>query len=265
MRLSQDIPDQDQKKKFRQKYNQRRFRMASDFDPNAVKFTIKSTLEAADRRGTMIVRRDGREYNSGMELQPSSMILVALMPKARDMEIARLFGWYRIPMKSAPKILRVDYIAFYQTADFGADRAGRIERYAPVNGVELTTRSELFRDERDHPRANEYYYKIQLGALRTLPTPILAGRWRRFLFIYTNGRQFLSAKTIQDLAVTGAEHKVFWQSLRERGLSGPGTEFPFSTEDTGDALTASGELMYLLGNLAISNINFSINDMEKKP
>ena len=85
----------------------------------------------------MIVRRDGREYNSGMELQPSSMILVALMPKARDMEIARLFGWYRIPMKSAPKILRVDYIAFYQTADFGADRAGRIERYAPVNGVEL--------------------------------------------------------------------------------------------------------------------------------
>ena len=27
-----------------------------------------------------------------------------------------------------PKILRVDYIAFYQTADFGADRAGRIER-----------------------------------------------------------------------------------------------------------------------------------------
>ena len=87
MRLSQDIPDQDQKKKFRQKYNQRRFRMASDFDPNAVKFTIKSTLEASDRRGTMIVRRDGREYNSGMELQPSSMILVALMPKARDMEI----------------------------------------------------------------------------------------------------------------------------------------------------------------------------------
>ena len=194
MRLSQDIPDQDQKKKFRQKYNQRRFRMASDFDPNAVKFTIKSTLEASDRRGTMIVRRDGREYNSGMELQPSSMILVALMPKARDMEIARLFGWYRIPMKSAPKILRVDYIAFYQTADFGADRAGRIERYAPVNGVELTTRSELFRDERDHPRANEYYYKIQLGALRTLPTPILVGRWRRFLLFIRTGGNFSQQK-----------------------------------------------------------------------
>ena len=133
-------------------------------------------------------------------MQPTSTILVALMPKARDMEIARLFGWYRIPMKSAPKILRVDYIAFYQTADFGADRGGRIERYAPVSGVELTTRAELFRNEPDHPRAREYYYKVQIGALQSLPEPILAGKWRRFLFVYTNGRQFRTAKTIRDLA-----------------------------------------------------------------
>lgn len=185
-------------------------------------------------------------------MQPTSTILVALMPKARDMEIARLFGWYRIPMKSAPKILRVDYIAFYQTADFGADRGGRIERYAPVSGVELTTRAELFRNEPDHPRAREYYYKIQIGALQSLPEPILAGKWRRFLFIYTNGRQFQTAKTIRDLAITGAEHKIFWQALRERGLA-------FETAALPDAAgsDSSAELLFLLGNLSLSNLDLS--------
>lgn len=187
-----------------------------------------------------------------MDMQPTSMILVALMPKARDMEIARLFGWYRIPMKSAPKILRVDYIAFYQTADFGAERGGRIERYAPVLGVELTTRAELFRSEPDHPRAQEYYYKIQIGALQSLPQPILAGKWRRFLFIYTNGRQFQTAKTIRDLAITGAEHKIFWQALRERGLASDTASFP-----TDDESYSSADLLFLLGNLSLSNLELS--------
>ena len=85
------------------------------------------------------------------------------MPKARDMEIARILGWYRIPLKSAPKILRVDYIAFYQTADFGPGHKSCIEKYAEVTGVELTTRSALLKDEPDHPRATEEYFKIQLG------------------------------------------------------------------------------------------------------
>lgn len=187
-------------------------------------------------------------YNSDMDLQPDSMILVAIMPKARDMEIARLFGWYRIPMKSAPKILHVDYAAFYQTSDFGAGHSSVIERYAPVLGVELTTRAELFRAEPDHPRAQELYYKLQLGELRTLPRPIRAGKWKRFLFIYTSGAQLSTAQTIHDLALTGAEHKVFWQALRERSLDEP---VPYTQAST------SNELLFLLGNLSVSQLDLS--------
>lgn len=98
--------------------------------------------------------------NFGLQVHPSSLILVAVMPSARDLEIARVLGWYRIPLRSAPKVVDVDYLAFYQTAAFGADHRWKIEWLAPVRGHELVTRAQLFRDEPDHPRAKEEYYKI---------------------------------------------------------------------------------------------------------
>ena len=36
---------------------------------------------------------------------PSDLILVTYMPSPRDMEIARLLGWYRIPLRTAPKVI----------------------------------------------------------------------------------------------------------------------------------------------------------------
>ncbi len=95
-------------------------------------------------------------------LKPTDLILVCLIPSLRDLEIARLLGWYRIPLRTAPKVVAVDYLAFYQASAF-AERGGQIEFIAQVKGHELTTRGELLRDEKDHPRANEEYFKIQLG------------------------------------------------------------------------------------------------------
>jgi hypothetical protein len=149
---------------------------------------------------------------------PTALILVALIPNQRDLEIARLLGWYRIPLRHAPKVVNVDYLAFYQASAFGAQHRWRIESFAGVRGHELTTRAELLRDEPDHPRAREEYYKVQLGALETLPTPILAGHWRRITFLYTTGEQFRSARTINDLVVRSEERDVLWRSLRERAL-----------------------------------------------
>jgi hypothetical protein len=50
-----------------------------------------------------------------MQIHPTSLILVAVLNNPRDLEIARLLGWYRIPLRSAPKVIAVDYLAFYQT------------------------------------------------------------------------------------------------------------------------------------------------------
>jgi hypothetical protein len=140
------------------------------------------------------------------------------MPTPRDMEIARLLGWYRIPFRSAPKVVAVDYLAFYQPSTFG-DSGGRIEFVAPLRGHELTTRSELLKDESDHPRANEEYFKIQLGGLEKLSNPILADKWKRLTFLYSTGEYLLKAKTLNDLVVKDDERAVLWRSLRERAES----------------------------------------------
>jgi len=147
------------------------------------------------------------------------MILVALSPSPRDLEIARLLGWYRVPLRSAPKVINVDYIAFYQSAAFGPEHRWQIETVAEVRGHELTTRAELLRSEPDHPRAHEEYYKIQLGPLVVLPRPIVAGRWRRITFLYTTGELLRSARTVNELVVKSEDREILWRSLRERALS----------------------------------------------
>jgi len=148
-------------------------------------------------------------------IAPAALVLVAYLPSPRDFEIARLLGWYRIPAATAPKVIAVDYLAFYQPARFGA-RGGRIEYVAPVRGHELVTRLELLRDEPEHPRAHEEYYKIQIGPLEQLPHPVLAGKWRRLTFLYTTGERLLKADYLRDLVVRDAERPLLWKALRER-------------------------------------------------
>ncbi|MCL4274720.1 MAG: hypothetical protein KJZ77_12685 [Anaerolineales bacterium] len=154
-----------------------------------------------------------------MALSPSSLVLVCLLPTPRDLEIARLLGWYRIPLRTAPKVVAVDYLAFYQPASFG-ERSGQVEFIAEVKGHELTTRAELLKDEPHHPRANEEYYKIQIGALEKLKEPVKTDKWRRLTFLYSTGECLLNAKTLNDLVVEGEERNLLWKSLRERAEQG---------------------------------------------
>ncbi len=140
-------------------------------------------------------------------ISSSALVLVAILPSPRDFEIARVLGWYRIPLRTAPKVIEVDTLAFYQTASFGRDQRWRIAYVAEQRGHELTTRRELFKDEPDHPHAHEEYYKIQLGPLQPLAEPILAGRWRRITFLYTTGRHLIEARTINDLVVEAEERE----------------------------------------------------------
>ncbi|MCC6146205.1 MAG: hypothetical protein IT308_01420 [Anaerolineaceae bacterium] len=147
----------------------------------------------------------------------SALVLVAVLPMQRDLEIAKLLGWYRIPLRSAPKVVDVDYLAFYQTSAFEEGHRCRVELFAEVKGHELTTRRELFREEINHPRANEEYYKIQVGELRVLPAPVMAEQWRRFNFLYTTGERLVSSRKLQELVVTSEERDVLWRALRERG------------------------------------------------
>lgn len=146
----------------------------------------------------------------------NALILVAVLPSTRDYEIARLLGWYRIPLRMAPKIVAVDMLAFYQPGTFGDDHRWQIEHVADVRGVELTTRAELLREEADHPRAKEEYYKLAIGPLQQLAEPLPAEKWKRVTFFYTLGDHFNRASTIKDLVIKNEDRALLWNSLRER-------------------------------------------------
>jgi len=173
-----------------------------------------------------------------MDVSPTSLILVAVTNNPRDLEIARLLGWYRIPLRSAPKVVAVDYLAFYQTAAFGEGR-WRIETIAPVKGHELTTRAELLRDEPDHPRAHHEYYKIQIGPLIPLPQPILAEGWRRVTFFYTTGEYLLAARTLQELVLEEDDRRPVWQALRERASQSQRYDVDIPDVDINEAVLAA--------------------------
>jgi hypothetical protein len=150
---------------------------------------------------------------------PDDKILVAIMNNRRDMAIAREQGWYRIPVKHAPRFLDdVQWLAFYQTRVFD-DEKWSINYYARLRGHELVTRLDLLPQEADHPRANERYYKLQLGPLQKRPTPIVSRRWRRITFFYTTGDRFQAAEEINDLFISGRAAEGLYVTLKEAGLA----------------------------------------------
>lgn len=179
----------------------------------------------------------------------TALVLVAVMTSPRDLEIARLLGWYRIPMRKAPKVVDVDYLAFYQTTGFVETERGKIQYCAKVRGNELTTRGELLKDEVDHPRANEEYYKIQIGPLIKLAHPIKTTNWKRISFLYTTGKSLLDAAIVNDLVIHSEERSILWRSLRERMGSNPSVD----NDEHNDFEITDQQLAELLGYMGMSN------------
>jgi len=138
------------------------------------------------------------------------------MNNRHDFEIARDEGWYRIPTKHAPQsTTEAAVLAFYFTRVFDDDRWS-IRWYGPVRGHELVRRRDLLPDEPDHPRADEAYYKLQLGPLMQLERPISSLRWRRITFIETSWDRFTAAEEINDLYASGADG--IFVTLKEAGF-----------------------------------------------
>ncbi len=158
-------------------------------------------------------------------MHPEDRVLVAVMNRPRDFEIARDQGWYRVPESRASRGVFFEYVAFYFTSAFG-ELAWAIYYYAPRLGHELATRRELLPDEPHHPRAAEPYYKLQIGPLVRREPPILSLRWRRVTFIHTTWDRFEAAEEINDLFAEGGEFvDRLYHALRDGGL-GPERHLP---------------------------------------
>lgn len=143
-------------------------------------------------------------------------VLVGVMNKPRDFQLARDEGWYRIPQAHAPESTTdAAILAFYFTTAF-SDEKWAIHWYAEVRGHELVRRCDLLPDEASHPRAGDRYYKLQIGPLIRRDPPIPSLRWRRVTFIESTWDRFTAAEEINDLYVSGADG--LYVTLKESGF-----------------------------------------------
>ena len=146
-------------------------------------------------------------------------VLVAVVNQPEDFRRAASDGWYRIPQRSAPRRIGADYLAFYQTGAFDPEEERHtITWLAPVQGYRLLTRGEILPDEADHPRAQDYYFRIAIGPLMRLDHPVPATKFRRVTFIHTTLGRLLRAQDITDLRRDDDPFEALWQALRDNRL-----------------------------------------------
>lgn len=162
-------------------------------------------------------------------MHPDDRVLVAVMNRPQDFEIARDQRWYRLPEEKAGRGAFFEYLAFYFTAAFG-DLKWAVHHYARILGHELLTRRQLLPGEPDHPRADAFYYKLQLGPLQKREPPIASLRWRRVTFVYTTWDRFEAAEELNDLYAEGGEFvDRLYHALREAGMT-PERQYPVREE-----------------------------------
>jgi hypothetical protein len=146
-------------------------------------------------------------------------VLVAVVNNAEDLRRAAAEGWYRIPQRSAPPRIGADYLAFYQTGAFKEDGQARaVTFYAATRRYRLLTRAELLPDEPDHPRAQQYYYRIDLGPFQRLAHPVPSATLRRLTFIHTTLERLLTAQDVRELFIQDDAFHKLWQALRANRL-----------------------------------------------
>jgi len=149
------------------------------------------------------------------EARPGSgdRVLVAVINNERDLEIARTEGWYRIPVKRAPKQVGADFLAFYLTGRFSPELRHRVTYYAPIRAYRLARRVDLIPEQADHPRAQESYFKIEIGPLQELDAPVISEKTRRITFISTSLEQLLHAREIRELWHKPSYRETLWRAL----------------------------------------------------
>jgi hypothetical protein len=146
-------------------------------------------------------------------------VLVAVVNNREDLRRAASEGWYRIPQRRAPTRVGADYLAFYQTGAFrGEPEVQTITYYAAIRRYQLLTRAELLPDQPDHPRANDYYFRIEIGSLMRLDRPVAAAKARRLTFVNTTFDQLLSAQDVTDLYGKDDAFSALWHALHANRL-----------------------------------------------
>jgi very-short-patch-repair endonuclease len=191
----------------------------------------------------------------------TTVALVGIINRKKDWAILREQGWYRIPVKTAPEnLFQVCYIAFYQTKVFGAEKWA-VNYYARVKDIKMVRRIELLPDEPKHPRAQGWYYRINICELQRLPHPIPSRRWRRIVFIPTTLEKLLTAKEINELYHTSPIEEKLYLALERAGLA---PERQFYVRDEGGGYFLDLAIFCDQGKVAVECDGASYHSGRKK-
>lgn len=143
-------------------------------------------------------------------------VLVAVVNREKDLEIALKHHWYRIPTRYAPK-RKARYLALYQTRVF--PRKGKsINFYAPIKNYSLVYRRVILPEEEYHPRSNEQYQKLSLGSIRKTPRRIRNKTAIRINFGFTTLEKLLHAKEIRQIFNIAPLEQIMYTQLRMIGI-----------------------------------------------
>ena len=146
-------------------------------------------------------------------------MLVACVTRRRDLRLLREAGWYRIPLARMPQGVAAEYLAFFTGARVMGRGRGGIHGFARLRGVELCRRRDLLPDEAQ--RADELYYRLQLGEWQDCDPPIFNPEGRVFAFLHSTWDRFRAARRISDLSSRAAGHvpleRPLWRAPRQAG------------------------------------------------
>lgn len=147
-------------------------------------------------------------------------IVIGVLKNKRDLPIAIHEKWYRIPVKSAPIIVRenkIKYLALYQGLKF-KESPSQIQYYGEVKKITTHKRIELLPKEINNPNRDDEYYKIELSDIIKLQEPIKALRPRRINFIVTAFDRFIKAKELNDVFFESYIEEKVWDALKFEGI-----------------------------------------------
>lgn len=142
------------------------------------------------------------------------------MPSIADWHLARERGIYRIPVRSAPELIRagrLTHIAFYFPKAFGVEGC-TVRWYAPVSSLLIRKRREILPDQPEDPKANTDYFVVGCKGLQELPRVIPSRKPRRLLFIPTTMEKLFSAPEINFLFNDSPLEELMWEELLRAGI-----------------------------------------------
>lgn len=146
-------------------------------------------------------------------------VLVAMLPEIKDWNILRQELWYRIPIHSAPPIIKlgtVKYIAFYHTSKFDENLKYKVVTYGKIKQITQVSRKQLFPFESpNHTKSQNQYYKIEIEELLELEKPFVSRRGHRITFVPTSEDKLFSQYTDFNILFRGSPLEEDMKSIIE--------------------------------------------------